>query len=320
MSLDADIAHAQDLLGARDMTAFRAHLPKLEAATPVTEPQWSTLCAIFNAINRRPWVEIMTERFLNAAPTNLTARLQHILIMTQSELRRDDALRKLAELGLTHFDDPMHYSTVAEIFSRCADHATALVWLKRAKTAFPDNTHIWIVHIHGLMRLEQAAQIKSELTALRAVSHGNAEHLLLVATMALWNKDTAFALPILKEVEPLLTPDGHQDRANFVVQAQRVGQLDMMARQAKLLDVQQIWSPLLLDELFRAFEGRGLVDIERQVIATARERFPGEEEWIKRSRALAATRSDFMSATAAPVPPPKRPGLVGRLRDKLAGR
>jgi tetratricopeptide (TPR) repeat protein len=320
MSLEAAIAQGHALLAAKDMTGLATLLPTLEAAQPATEPQWAGLCAIFTGINRPPWVEIMTERFLAAEPDNLAVRLQSILIMSQVELRRDDAMRKLAELGEPPFDQPAHYITYAEIFTRLGDHATALAWLKRAKTAYPDNTHIWIVVIHAMMRLQQTAQIKAELTAHRAYSRGHAERLLLVATMALWNKDTAFALPVLKEVEPLLTPDGHQDRATFIVHARRVGQMDLVVRHVPLLDVRQLWSPQLLDELFRALEGRGLHDAERQIVATALERVPDDDIWLKRARALSASRPDFMSAAAAPPPQPNRPGLLGRLRDRLGGR
>jgi tetratricopeptide (TPR) repeat protein len=322
MSLDSDIARGQALLAAGDMPGLTAALPALEAAKPATEPQWDALCKIFNTINRPAWAEIMTDRFLFEQPANISGRLQQVLFMTQAELRRDEALRKLDDLTGLPFDKPDHYLKLSEIYTNCGDSQAALVWLRKAKTAYPDNTYIWIVIIQSLMRLGQTSRLRSELAVLRVDGRGNAERLLLVSMMALWNKENALALQVVKEIEPLLEPDRHQDRAMFMVHAQRVDHYDMVLRNLPLLDIKQLWSQHLLEDLYLTLEGRGLMDAERAIIARALELYPQDEAFMRRAKAVGSFRSDFLPVMVAPMPvsPPKQSGLLSRLRNRFAGR
>jgi hypothetical protein len=292
------IAEASALLARGDMDAIALALPGLESLIPSDEAQWKQLRNIFAQLGRSAWVEIITRRFLDVEPTNLNAQLDRILQLSSTPNRKEEAFLTLTPLLGMPYETAEQFFTLGTICMKCSKPGPASYWFQKARHADRGSVDLRFRLFWSFVFLPDLEQARMELVAIRSLSNDNQTQLIILSEAALQTGDVSLAVEAFEATVALARSEGWAGPGLVLRQAIRLDRTPDVAELAASVDMAS-FGVAGLESTFKLLEGRGMLDLERRIIAAALELEPGNVTFQSRARAHAGTPVGLFASSAA---------------------
>ncbi len=318
---ESTIAEAHALLESGDLDTLITALPKLEGLVPANEPEWERLRDIFTFVKRPAWVEIITTRFLEVDLLNLNAKLEQTLQLSLAPNREAEAFTMLAPLLSEPYETTDQFFKLGTICMKCRRPELASIWFQKARQSDPYNVDLRFRLFWSFVFLPDTEQAQTELSEIRSMSDGNQARLIVLSETALQTGHTALATETFDAATALARVEGRAVPGLALLQAIRLARSRDIAELAvtnNLADLRVTG----LDIAFKLIEGRGMLEIEKRIVATALELEPTNIDFQARRRSHASNAAGlFASVVEAPVQSSKQPVNLGyKLRRILRFR
>jgi tetratricopeptide (TPR) repeat protein len=326
VSFDAVIAKALQLLANGDIDALKEMSSDLEGLHPTTQEQWQSAVKTFTGLNRKAWVEIMTRRFLEQEPGNLSAKILEISILKDVPSKFDEAFSKLRSLPEEGITDITNLLDIFSLYRRFGRSDEGFRYLKRATALSPTDPRVLHHRIDYYIKREEYNEAKEDLISLESLSSDRPTMLVYVYDFALRMKDLSFAQRVLRRAIDNVNPNDIDAVVKLLSRCSTVAHIDWLSELASSIDVTKITDLRKIDDVYAAIEGHGLFEVERTLNERAKAlgstrhsedvSFPGLGPAVNETASRRATAQRRQGRTESPI----TSHVVNRIRDFFARR
>jgi hypothetical protein len=260
------IQHRAHIVAGR-FTEAETIMRELEASIPASEMAWQSLYEFFTKLQKVVWAYIMTKRFLEIEPNNVSARIAMARYFSNIPSKKDEAIIQLGLVSVESITSSSLLLEMAGIFFKCGLPDCALGSMKAASHLDPNDMGVRVKIAAHFIKIGAKRQAKREILAIRDRARLDVHILCTAMELALRLENRALVRVLFRQALQMLIPGDQRHTPRLILIAAKSEQLGKLTDLMASVNFTKVGTAAELAAIHTAIEGLGFFEQERSLVS-----------------------------------------------------